>query len=177
MRRSARFLPLLVIPPIALAGCIPGPRPDAGGYDAPARSQAPPRQPNRYRPPDDQPEPPPEPHDERAEADQPVTPAQVARPRSAWTARSVSADAADIPGSTYIVRAGDNLHAIGDRTGAGQEAIARGERDRAALSDPRRPTPHHSRRPLPPRPIGRERDRDRACLRRAVGADRRGEPA
>lgn len=41
-----------------------------------------------------------------------------------WTSRSVSANAADVTGTLYTVQPGDTLRGIGNRTGAGSEAIA-----------------------------------------------------
>ncbi|MFN3818016.1 peptidoglycan DD-metalloendopeptidase family protein [Blastomonas sp.] len=41
-----------------------------------------------------------------------------------WTSRSVSASAADVIGTQYTVQPGDTLRGIGNRTGAGSEAIA-----------------------------------------------------
>jgi len=46
-------------------------------------------------------------------------------PPPAWQARPVSPDAETITAGSYVVRPGDTLRAIGDRTGAGSEAIAR----------------------------------------------------
>lgn len=43
----------------------------------------------------------------------------------AWQSRPVAADAQNVSASTYIVRSGDTLRGIADRTGAGSEAIAR----------------------------------------------------
>lgn len=41
-----------------------------------------------------------------------------------WTSRSVSANASDVIGTVYVVQPGDTLRGIGNRTGAGSEAIA-----------------------------------------------------
>ena len=46
-------------------------------------------------------------------------------PPPAWVARPVTPDAQTIRASTYIVRPGDTLRGIADRTGSGSEAIAR----------------------------------------------------
>ncbi len=46
-------------------------------------------------------------------------------PRPAWEARRVAADARVVAASDYFVQPGDTLRSIGDRTGAGSEAIAR----------------------------------------------------
>jgi murein DD-endopeptidase MepM/ murein hydrolase activator NlpD len=45
--------------------------------------------------------------------------------RPVWEARPVVANAAPISGGTYTVQAGDTLSGIGERSGAGTEAIAR----------------------------------------------------
>ena len=41
-----------------------------------------------------------------------------------WESRSVAPNAADVIGTTYVVQPGDTLRGIGNRTGAGSEAIA-----------------------------------------------------
>ncbi|NML04769.1 M23 family metallopeptidase [Sphingomonas sp. G-3-2-10] len=46
-------------------------------------------------------------------------------PPPAWQMRPVTADARDVPASTYVVRSGDSLRLIAVKTGAGSEAIAR----------------------------------------------------
>ena len=113
MRPPVR-LPLLL--PLLLAGCIPAPRGDPPGFvDTPAtaRQDAPP---------------PPERgvgEDAGAAPDRPTVPPQVATPRPAWSARSVVADATDVPESLYVVRPGDSLGMVATRTGAAAEAIAR----------------------------------------------------
>ena len=43
----------------------------------------------------------------------------------AWEARKVVADAVTIPDGSYVVKPGDTLRGIAERTGAGSEAIAR----------------------------------------------------
>ena len=48
-----------------------------------------------------------------------------ASPPPAWQVRSVTPSAIEVAASTYIVKPGDTLRAISDRTGAGSEAIAR----------------------------------------------------
>ena len=84
----------------ALAGCIPG-------GEAPRQAEAPPPQ-QGY---------------ERRTLDDGVV--ALSAPPPAWEARRVTADARTIAASDYIVRPGDTLRAIADRTGAGSEAIAR----------------------------------------------------
>lgn len=94
-----------------LAGCIPsmeGPR-----YDQPLppeRAEArptPPRQTDYVR---------------ETLADGVVAPAA---PPPAWKARPVTPDARTVAAATYLVRPGDSLRVIAERTGAGSEAIAR----------------------------------------------------
>ena len=92
-----------------LGGCIPQmgvPEPD---YPAPA-----PYQPPRY----EQQRPRPREHvdDYRRDRDMPPP---------AWLARPVTPDAQTIRASTYVVRPGDTLRGIADRTGSGSEVIAR----------------------------------------------------
>ncbi|KQN00938.1 hypothetical protein ASE85_09410 [Sphingobium sp. Leaf26] len=50
---------------------------------------------------------------------------KLAEPQPVWTAQQVVPGARTIPASTYIVQPGDTLRGIGNRTGAGSEAIAR----------------------------------------------------
>jgi len=62
------------------------------------------------------------------EYDQPSSLAEVPAPPSAppaWEARPVTPDARTIADSTYIVRPGDTLRGIADRTGSGSETIAK----------------------------------------------------
>lgn len=101
----------------ALSGCIPpGPdMPRASGDRAPPLDQ-------RYPAANDGWEP--------QRFDDGVT--GVQNPRPAWEARPVAADARIVAGGEYVVRPGDTLRAIGSRTGAGSEAIARAN----ALSAP-----------------------------------------
>ncbi|WCT74217.1 M23 family metallopeptidase [Sphingomonas naphthae] len=51
-------------------------------------------------------------------------PTAVRQPAAAWEARKAGATATEIPASTYVVVAGDNLGRIAEKTGAGLEAIA-----------------------------------------------------
>ncbi|NVP29677.1 MAG: M23 family metallopeptidase [Sphingomonas sanguinis] len=46
-------------------------------------------------------------------------------PRPSWEVRPVTPDAREIADTTYLVRPGDTLRGVADRTGAGSEAIAR----------------------------------------------------
>lgn len=104
MRAAALLTTLL------LAGCIPpGPdTPRASGDRTPYIDQRTPAAEDRWEP---------------QRFDEGVT--GVQNPRPAWEARPVAADAKLVATSDYIVRAGDTLRAIGLKTGAGSEAIAR----------------------------------------------------
>ena len=127
MRRAGVLVPLATL---ALTACIPH-------VDRPAGYGNPPQRPYRDPPPrrDDPPRPrdnsPREdtPHDDRQPQDIPgrdtgeVT--TLPAPRPAWEARPVSADAKTIPDTTYVVRPGDTLSRVVDRSGASLEAIAR----------------------------------------------------
>lgn len=95
---------------LALAGCIPP------GRDTPrAPGDARPRLDQTYAAPADRWDP--------QRFDEGVT--GVQNPRPAWEARPVTADAQTIAPASYVVRPGDTLRAIGGRSGAGSEAIAR----------------------------------------------------
>ena len=52
-------------------------------------------------------------------------PSSVGQPTPAWIAQKVAPDAQTIADSSYTVKPGDTLRSIGNRTGAGSEAIAR----------------------------------------------------
>ena len=52
-------------------------------------------------------------------------PSSVKQPTPSWVAKPVAADAATIPDSTYVVKDGETIRSIGNKTGAGSEAIAR----------------------------------------------------
>ena len=86
---------------LPLCGCIPD-----GARPLPPPSYPPYQQPQQHRP----------------DADEVVT---LPSAPPAWQARPVTADAREIDSSSYIVRPGDTLRAVADRTGAGSEAIAR----------------------------------------------------
>jgi lipoprotein NlpD len=119
---SRNVSPFVVLVP-ALAACIPQvapPDPDSsryGGRQQEAYSRAQPRERRDEAPPRDQRGY--EPH--RIDEGVTVLPA----PPPAWQARPVTAGASRIDATTYVVRPGDTLRAVGDRTGAGSEAIAR----------------------------------------------------
>lgn len=51
--------------------------------------------------------------------------AQLPAPAPAWETRPVDADARTVPAQRYVVRKGDTLRGIADRTGSASEAIAR----------------------------------------------------
>jgi len=52
-------------------------------------------------------------------------PSSVKQPTPSWLAKPVAADAVTIADSTYVVKAGETIRSIGNKTGAGSEAIAR----------------------------------------------------
>lgn len=52
-------------------------------------------------------------------------PSSVQQPTPSWVAKPVTPDAETIPDSTYVVKPGETLRSIGNKTGAGSEAIAR----------------------------------------------------
>jgi murein DD-endopeptidase MepM/ murein hydrolase activator NlpD len=98
---------------VALTGCIP---PGADDYYPADRPPPPARDDRPWR---DQPPP----DYERQQLDEGVTAPPSARP--AWEARPVTPDAQTVEDGEYVVRPGDTLRGIGNRTGAGSEAIAR----------------------------------------------------
>lgn len=99
---------------LSLTACIPAPDRPQRGYaprdDPQAEAPA-----DRYHPEPDRYEP------QRIDDGVAALPA----PPPAWAARPVTPDARTIDATDYVVRPGDTLRAIGDRTGAGSEAIAR----------------------------------------------------
>lgn len=96
--RACRHAPLLAS--IVLAGCIPQGR-------QPYSPEEPPPPPAYQRPPPE------------AGVEAPPTAAP------AWQSRPVTPDARSVAPGSYVVQRGDTLRLIGDRTGAGAEAIAR----------------------------------------------------
>lgn len=90
------LLPILPLGPLMLSACIPG-------------------ESERAQP---QPTPPP-----RLDAD--ASAVDLAEPEPVWTAQQVVPNARPVTASSYIVQPGDTLRGIGNRTGAGSEAIAR----------------------------------------------------
>ncbi|WP_242186506.1 M23 family metallopeptidase [Sphingomonas sp. CARO-RG-8B-R24-01] len=135
---------------ILLTACIPQDEPPPRGYPPPSYQtradtwragapdeEAPPprrirqRTPPRYAPRDDQ-----RPYEPQGgyRPDQPPLPRADRRvttlpaPLAAWQASPVQPSAQTVEPSTYVVRPGDTLSAIGDRTGAGSDAIARANR-------------------------------------------------
>ncbi|MFZ3485619.1 peptidoglycan DD-metalloendopeptidase family protein [Sphingomonas sp. 3-13AW] len=97
-----RALPLAAVG--LLAGCIP----QSGRQAVPSQTVA--------GPPDD-----------RGGRAQPQAQGVTAPPTAppAWEVNRVQPDARSVPQSTHIVARGENLRAIGNKTGAGSEAIAR----------------------------------------------------
>jgi len=99
---------LLVL--LLTSACIPSPDRPATRREAPPRSGRPAPQPALQ-----QPAPPPPPVSENA-----PTP-----PPPAWQVKTVAPDAIEVPSSVYLVKRGDTLRGISDKTGAASEAIAR----------------------------------------------------
>lgn len=85
----------LLLAPLILAACIPNEAP-------PARADTPPP---------------------RLDAD--ASAVELVEAEPVWTAQQVVANAQSVTASTYIVQPGDTLRGIGNRSGAGSEAIAR----------------------------------------------------
>lgn len=54
----------------------------------------------------------------------PIEPEVIGSEAPVWASRTVSPNAADVIGAVYVVQPGDTLRGIGNRTGAGSEAIA-----------------------------------------------------
>jgi len=52
-------------------------------------------------------------------------PSSVKQPTPSWVAKPVEADAVTIADSTYVVKDGETIRSIGNKTGAGSEAIAK----------------------------------------------------
>jgi len=103
MGSPLRLVPIAAM--LALAGCIPGksakpPAPSVHALPTPKRAP---------------------------KSEQVAVPA-AAKVMPAWMARRVVPDAVEIPASIYVVRPGDSLGRIADRTGAAAEAIARENR-------------------------------------------------
>jgi len=122
MARAPALRPLAAIGAAAmlLAGCIPSVDPAPGASPPPVRRPRP-----AYQAPRDLP-----PREEPAPSDLPgAAPASgvsvLPAPRPAWEARPVAPDARDVAEGSVVVRAGDTLRGIADRSGAGAEAIAR----------------------------------------------------
>jgi len=85
----------LLLAPLMLAACIPN-------EAVPARGETPPP---------------------RLDAD--ASAVELVEAEPVWTAQQVVANAQSVAGSTYVVQPGDTLRGIGNRSGAGSEAIAR----------------------------------------------------
>ncbi len=132
MLRAGVLVPLATL---ALTACIPHVDRPAGYGNAPQRPyrDPPPRRDDPPRPRDntsrddspreDTPRDDRQPHDIPGRDTGEVT--TLPAPRPAWEARPVSADAKTIPDTTYVVRPGDTLSRVVDRSGASLEAIAR----------------------------------------------------
>jgi murein DD-endopeptidase MepM/ murein hydrolase activator NlpD len=52
-------------------------------------------------------------------------PGSAKQPTPSWLAKPVAADAVTVPDSIYVVKDGETIRSIGNKTGAGSEAIAR----------------------------------------------------
>ena len=120
---GARFaMPLIAL--ALLAGCIPRVDPPET-YRQPQRhdQQRPRQQSPRQQPYESQQQTDNQRDYERQRADEDVR--NTLPPPPAWVARPVDPDAQTIRASSYIVRPGDTLRTIADRTGSGSEAIAR----------------------------------------------------
>lgn len=89
------FHAALLLAPLTLAACIPN-------EAAPVRGETPPP---------------------RLDAD--ASAVELVEAEPVWTAQQVVANAQTVATSTYIVQPGDTLRGIGNRSGAGSEAIAR----------------------------------------------------
>lgn len=124
---------IVIVTAAMVSGCIPSV--DAPAYDAPPPiRRLPPVQDVQHD--DDVPQDPGptrrddqegyrEPDAPRRDQDQPDEVSALPAPRPAWEARPVVADARDVPASTYLVRGGEGLQQVAERTGTGAEAIAR----------------------------------------------------
>ncbi len=106
-RQMKRFVRLAVpILSLLIAGCIPRLSGPVQTSSVPPPQQTAPPAPVVSAP--------------QAMPPQAPTPAQPSR----WAAQPVAANAVSVVGSSYIVQQGDTLRGIGNRTGAGSEAIA-----------------------------------------------------
>lgn len=99
------FVPL-ILGPMMLGACIP-----AEAERGPERT---PRTPESPPPPRPAPAP-----------GAPPSGATLAEPEPVWQAQQVARNARVVEASTYVVQPGDTLRGVGNRTGAGSEAIAR----------------------------------------------------
>ena len=121
--RSGRWVAVIAL--LATSGCIPRVAPPDGYGETPAASM-PPRQPPRRHAQDGDLRPlSTETPDAEGHIRTTDIPSSVSQPTPAWVAQKVAPDAQTIPDSTYVVKPGDTLRSIGNRTGAGSEAIAR----------------------------------------------------
>ena len=108
MRRLSAVATCL-LPGLLLSACIPQVAP-------PYRPAPPPPRRADYPPPPPQRQQPLPPPARRVE--------QLPAPRPAWETRGAEADARDVPAQSYVVRPGDTLGEVADRTGAGITVIA-----------------------------------------------------
>lgn len=113
-----------------LGACIPAGSPPPGYGNAPAQPELQRPAPQRREPPQERERERPQPmRPQPAPAPQRTPPAeQDVRVPQSWEARPVTAEARTVSASTYIVRPGDTMRSISDRTGAASEAIARANR-------------------------------------------------
>ena len=121
MRRLSAVATSL-LPGLLLSACIPH-------VDRPYPSAPPPRRadyppPRPQQPPPQRPQPQPQPQSQPQSQPQPRSPVQqLPAPRPAWETRGADADARDVPAQSYVVRPGDTLSEVADRTGAGLTVI------------------------------------------------------
>ncbi len=97
---------------IATAGCIPRVAPP-DDYGRPLRQA------------DAAPLPPAEPDGGDGTIRDVDIPSSVKQPTPSWLTHAVATDAVTVPDSTYVVKDGETIRSIGNKTGVGSEAIAR----------------------------------------------------
>jgi murein DD-endopeptidase MepM/ murein hydrolase activator NlpD len=128
-----RSTPALLVMLLATA-CIPAPdRPAPSQRPAPSRTPPkatppkakPPRTTKRTTTPTPAPAPAPHPPAPPPPPPPPVSEAASPPPPPAWQVRTVTPAAVEVAAQTYVVKPGDTLRGISDKTGAASEAIAR----------------------------------------------------